>query len=239
MPSSHGRGRSISSGTSITTAAAATTSTTHDLHLPPQPAAAHLKHNHQNSRHHQPAPQQQCSGQGWEGIRRRRRTCGNTSRTLSRRSRKKHIQVHGGHEVTCLGTAPCAQKAVRETGNSSRTTAPTLQRERGKKYSPSRLAEGENLLAVPSRRGKHIFTVPSRREKKMFSSRVPSRKKNRCIVPSRREISYALSRSVPSRPAPPTFLCPHFTVPSCPVLFFPRRTSQNCPVPSRHDSQSL
>jgi len=52
---------------------------------PPHPPATHRKHKHRNS--HQLGPQQ-CLGQGWEGIR-RRRLCGNTSRGLSRRSGRK------------------------------------------------------------------------------------------------------------------------------------------------------
>ena len=86
----------------------------HHLHQPPPPRpqspATNRKHNHQDS--HQLAPQQ-CLGQGWERIR-RRRLCDNTPRSLSRRSGKER-QVHVGHRATCLGTAPSAQPAVQET----------------------------------------------------------------------------------------------------------------------------
>ena len=58
--------RPAASGTRIN--AVATTSTTTNLHLPPQLPVTQRTHNNKNS-HHELAPQQEHLGQGWEEIR--------------------------------------------------------------------------------------------------------------------------------------------------------------------------
>ena len=79
--------------------------------------------NHQDS--HQLASQQ-CLGQGWEFIR-RRRSCGHTSRRLSRRSGRKLSSARWSQ--SCL-PRDGSLRATSSFINSSRTTASTLQRER-------------------------------------------------------------------------------------------------------------
>ena len=79
-------------------------------------------------------------------------------------------------------------RAVSSAGNSSRTTAPTLKREGGQIYSPSRPANEKYIYRPAPRRGniyrpvpprEKIFTVPSRREKKELPSR-PAKGKHIC-----------------------------------------------------------
>ena len=123
---------------------------------------------------------------------------------LSRLSGRKTCQVRGGYRVTCLGTASFL--AASGAGNSSRTTPPTLQRERK--------AAGHKRSAEPSQRAPHPLStrrrsrptvcrhppgrsVPSRPVVDFFFYRLdPSRPNSRCAVPSRHEIPY-----VPSYPA--------------------------------------
>ena len=171
----------LTGGVDRPAASGTTTTATTYLHLHQQHSAA------QNSHHDELAPQQQYLGQGWEEIRRKRRSCsGRTSRSLGRGSIRK---------TSASGRLRSRNQQCGKT--SSRTTAPTLQQERRKIYLPSRPAEEKEnyrpvppwgkTCTVPSRRGnKYIFTVPSRREN-LFRSVLPSRPVEklctRCSVP--------------------------------------------------------
>ena len=108
---SHGRGQSSSGGTSYCgTTAAATTSTIHHLHL----------HSHQNTAQAQPfeqPPAGTATAVLGAGVVRNQKTSPvwQHFRSLSRRSGRKRSSAECDHKVTCLGTAPCAQPAARET----------------------------------------------------------------------------------------------------------------------------
>ena len=128
----------------------------HPAPPPPQPPATQHEHNHQNS--HQLAPQQ-CLGQGWEGIR-RRRPCGNNSRSLSRRLGTKTSSAPRSQSYLPR-RGSIAQPAVRKTLH-VQPRRPCRGKEeiciyrpvppREKKYASPHPAEGKNIYRpVPPR----------------------------------------------------------------------------------------
>lgn len=181
---SQGLGRSTSSGTTVASPPPPP---------PPRPTTS-ISTITSNTAQAQPPPEQphqlalqECLGQGWEGIR-RRRPRGDTSRSLS----------HRGHKATCRGTALCAQPAVRATlhvrprqpcngkyGNIYIYTVPPRQ---GKNYLPSRPAEEP-----------HIYRPVARGDKKCVP---PHPVVKICPVEFYRPASSHFYAS--PRPAPPT-----------------------------------
>ena len=176
-------------------------------------------------------PQQLCLGQGWEGVR-RRRPCSNTSRGLSRRSRRNASSALWSQSYLPRNTAPCAQPAVRETLH-VRPRRPYCGKEESIYiYIPSRPAEGNNIYRpvrgkkyLQSRPRKKIFTIPCPHGNKCLTSRsaegkenyrpVPP-KENKFTVPSRREIIHPLSL-----PVPPLQLSMSLFYRPVPFSFFP------------------